>query len=210
MKRSLLVLLLLFAASSIFARTQPGKSAVAARITALSTQQDTTGNGYEVGFGRMISPGTMILFDMGFSYHTHQYKSKTTSSSLEGPVYRGYMISAYPEYRMYLAPRMRVVPYLGIYGLIGYNSGVVESVYPNLLRQDIDADIKIGGGLTLGAEFFLNNFISLAVHARLAEYAFTSHRTTIKHNGHNISSSVKNAHDLGMQFQPALYVRLYF
>jgi hypothetical protein len=210
MKRSLLILLVLLASTSIFARTQPGKSAVAARITALSMHQDTTGSTYEIGFGRMVTPGAMILFDMGFNYHTHLNKAKSTTATTDGPVYRGYMVSAYPEYRMYLAPRMRVVPYLGIYGLIGYNSGVVESLYPNLLKQQVEADLRLGGGLTLGAEFFLNNFISLAVHARMAEYSFTSHKTTVKHNGHTITNAIKNAHDIGLQFQPALYVRLYF
>lgn len=210
MKRSLLILLLLLASSSMFARTQPGKSAVAARITALSMHQDSTGSGYEVGFGRMISPGAMILFDMGFSYNTHQNKTRSTTSSTNGPVYRGFAVSAYPEYRAYLAPRMRVVPYLGIYGLLGYNSGVVEALYPNLLRQEVDSKIRVGGGLTLGSEFFLNNFISLAVHARFAEYSFTSRKVEVKHNGQSVTNSIKNEHNIGLQFQPALYVRLYF
>jgi len=210
MKRSLLIMLLLLASTTVFARTQPGKSAVAARITALSMHQDSTGSSYEVGFGRMTSPGSMILLDMNFSYNTYQNKAKGNAYSENGPIFRGFTISAYPEYRLYLAPRMRVVPYLGLYGLIGYDSGVVETLYPNRLRQDFETNTRIGGGTTLGAEFFLNNFISLAVHARFAEYYYSSNKETLKYNGQTILENIKNAHHIDLQFEPALYVRLYF
>ncbi len=210
MKRSLLILLVLLASSSMFARTQPGKSAVAARITALSMHQDSTGSAYELGFGRMNSPRTMILFDLGFNYHTHQNKLKGDVASESGPVYRGYSLVAYPEYRFYIAPRMRVVPYIGLYGLIGVGTGIHETIYSSSLRQEVEQTLRVGGGMTIGAEFFLNNFISLAAHTRFVEYSFSSDKNTIKYNGRTVRESILNAHNVGLQLQPALYVRLYF
>ena len=59
MKRSLLLLLVLLASTTVFARTQPGKSSFAARVTNF---------GNEFGFGRMISPTAIVLIDADLEF----------------------------------------------------------------------------------------------------------------------------------------------
>lgn len=208
MKRSLLFMLLLLACTTLFARTQPGKTAFAARVTSFPAKNDTTG--YEFGFGRMLSPGSMILLDFSLSFYTDRDEERSGTNTNVYPWDRKLSIAGYPEYRFYIAPRNRVVPYFGLYGLLGIDTKSFKTKQGNaivLAREEFD--LKLGGGATLGAEFFFNDFISLAAHARFAQYSFTSKKGT-DYTKRPTIVSINNAHQFRLNFQPALYVRLYF
>ena len=73
MKRSLLLLFVLLAFSSLFARTQPGKSSFAARVTNF---------GNEFGFGRMISPTAMVLVDTNLEFVSQPQVKETSAAAL--------------------------------------------------------------------------------------------------------------------------------
>ncbi|MBN1482170.1 hypothetical protein EH223_07930 [candidate division KSB1 bacterium] len=208
MKRSLLFMLLLLASSTLFARTQPGKTAFAARITSFPAKKDTAG--YEFGFGRMLSPGSMILLDLNLLFYTDRDEERTGTITNISPWDRRFAVAGYPEYRFYISPRNRVVPYFGFYGLIGIDTKSIKTKQGNaivLAREEFG--LTLGGGATLGAEFFFNDFISLAAHARFAQYSFSSNKDT-DYMMSPARISINNAHQFRLNFQPALYVRLYF
>ena len=110
---------------------------------------------------------------------------------------------------MYILPRNRVVPYLGLYGLLGIGSTSSEEPTGTSITAKNGSNLTLGGGATLGAEFFLNNFISLTAHARFAQYSFTSEKMETN-TGFSVIEDIEKIHRFGLQFEPALYVRIYF
>ncbi|MBN1560023.1 hypothetical protein JW998_07215 [candidate division KSB1 bacterium] len=200
MKRFLPLLLVLLAFSSLFARTQPGKSSFAARVTEF---------GHEFGFGRMISPVAMVLLDADLEFISHSEESLVASTTLKGDVRSSFSLAAYPEYRMYILPRNRVVPYFGLYGLVGFGSTSAEEPEGNCVFAKNGRTLTLGAGATLGAEFFLNDFISLSVHTRFAQYSFTSSKMETDLCLSTVED-IDKTHRFSVQFEPALYVRIYF
>ena len=200
MKRSLLLLFVLLAFSSLFARTQPGKSSFAARVTNF---------GNEFGFGRMISPTAMVLIDANLEFVSQSEETKVGSNTSKGDIRGSFALNAFPEYRMYIMPRNRVVPFFGMYGLLGIGSTSAEEPTGTSVTAKNGSTLILGAGATLGAEFFLNNFISLAAHARFAQYSFTSEKMETD-TGFSVVEQIEHTHRFNMEFEPALYVRVYF
>lgn len=193
-------MLVLLAFSSLFARTQPGKSSFAARVTNF---------GNEFGFGRMISPFAMVLLDASLEFVSQSQESQIASATLKGDVQSNFSLLAYPEYRMYILPRNRVVPYFGLYGLVGFGSTSAEKPVDDCVIAVNGRTLALGAGATLGAEFFLNDFISLSAHTRFAQYSFTNDKTETA-SCLSIVENIQQTHRFNLQFEPALYVRLYF
>lgn len=216
MKRFLLFLLALLAMTSMSANGQTGRTTFAARLAHLSPQQDSTKAGYEFGFGRRVSRSSMILLDVNFYYRSQHDEAKGELVPDIRPYNFAYTLSAYPEYRIFFytpSRRRRVVPYFGLYALVGIGG----SLHQELRGSDTYTIVKktsslltLGGGASLGAEFFFNRHLSLAAHTRFAQYAFQSEKQLFNLNGRNLVESVDQSHRVGLRFEPALYIRLYF
>lgn len=200
MKNFMPCMLVLLACSSLSARTQPGKSSFAARVSDF---------GNEFGFGRMISPVAMVLLDASLEFVSQSQESHVASSTLKGDAQSSFSLAAYPEYRMYILPRNRVVPYFGLYGLVGFGSSSAEVPEEDCVIAENGWTLVLGAGATLGAEFFLNDHISLSAHTRFAQYSFMNNKMETESCLSTVED-VQQTHRFSMQFVPALYVRLYF
>lgn len=202
MKRQLFFLLLISMISTTLAKTQPGKSCLSAGLTNL---------GKEFGYGRMISPTTMLLAEGTISYVTTSEESTFGDTTSDGPQADTFEMTIYPEFRFYALPKAKATPYFGVYGLLGIgssssdepSSGDISSTVTNM------SSFSIGIGASFGVEFFFNEFVSIAANARVAQF-YTKTEKAEMDNGYNTSEDVHKATSLQVQLQPALFVRIYF
>lgn len=200
MKRLMPLLLMLILASSLFARTQPGKSSLAARLTDF---------GHEFGVGRMTTPTSMILVDGSIQYVSSSEESTVGSQTINGPQSDNFMLYVFPEYRYYVLPRNQVTPYIGVFGVFGYGMSSREETVGTNVTVTNSTHLKFGVGASFGVEFFLNNNVSLSAHSRLAQFASETQRSE-SDNGFNAQEDVTKISRLDVQVEPALYVRIYF
>lgn len=200
MKRHLPFLILLLAMASLNARTLPGKSSFAAKITNF---------GQEFGFGRMISPTAMVLIDGSLDYSAERSESKAGANVSQGPTVSSFALTIYPEYRFYLLPRNRVVPYFGFYGIVGIGSSAAEKPTGTSVTAENGSSLTLGAGASVGAEFFFNRYISLAAHARLAQYTYENTKLETD-TGFTLVEDTQISHCISFRLEPALYVRIYF
>lgn len=200
MKRLPVLSVLILIATALSARTLPGKSSFAAGITNL---------GHEFGFGRMISPTAMVLIDGNLDYTSGRSESKSGANVASGPTESAFLLSVYPEYRFYLLPRNRVVPFFGFYGVIGIGSSAAEKPTGLSVTAENGSSLSLGAGASIGAEFYLNNYISLAAHARLAQYTYENAKMETD-TGFTVVENTQISHHIGIELEPALYVRIYF
>ena len=191
---------ILLLAVIVQARTLPGKSSFAARISNFSE---------EFGFGRMISPMAMVLIDGSLEYSSGRSESKAGANLSSGPTQSEFLLTVYPEYRFYILPRNRVVPYFGFYGVMGIGSSAAEKPTGTSITAENGSSLKLGAGASVGAEFFINRYISLAAHARLAQYTYETQKKETD-TGFTLVENIKVQHRIGIQLEPGLYVRLYF
>ena len=194
------ITLILLLAVVIQARTLPGKSSFAARISDL---------GDEFGFGRMISPTAMVLIDGSLEYVSRNSESKAGANVAPGPTQSEFLLTVYPEYRFYMLPRNRVVPYLGFYGIVGIGSSAAEKPTGTSVTAENGSSLILGAGASIGAEFFLNRYVSLSAHARLAQYTYENSKLETD-TGFTLVENKQINHRIGVHLEPGLYVRLYF
>jgi len=200
MRRLQILAILILTAASLNARTLPGKSSFAAGITNL---------GQEFGFGRMISPTAMVLIDGSLEYTSGRSESKAGANVASGPTQSTFLVTVYPEYRLYLLPRNRVVPFFGFYGVIGIGSSAAEKPTGTSVTAENGSSLALGAGASIGAEFYLNSYISLAAHARLAQYTYENAKLETD-TGFTVVENTQTSHHIGIELEPALYVRIYF
>ncbi len=200
MKRHLPFLILLLAMASLNARTLPGKSSLAARVSNF---------GQEFGFGRMISPTAMVLIDGSLDYNSERSESKAGANVSPGPTKSSFSLTIYPEYRFYFMPRNRVVPYFGFYGIVGIGSDATEKPTGTSITAENGSSLTLGAGASFGAEFFLNRYVSLTAHARFAQYTYENTKMETD-TGFTLIEDTQINHRIGIRLEPALYVRIYF
>ncbi len=200
MKRLLPLLLILVLISAGFSRTQPGKSSLAARLTDF---------GHEFGFGRMTTPTSMILLDASVHYTSSSEESTVGSQTVSGPQSDDFMMYFFPEYRYYVLPRGAVTPYIGVFGVFGFGMSSSEQTAGTNVTVTNGSALAFGVGASFGAEFFLNNNVSLVAHSRLAQFSSESQKSE-SDNGFQTQEDVHRTSTLSVQIEPALYVRIYF
>ena len=200
MRRLQILTILILTAAALNARTLPGKSSFSAGITNL---------GQEFGFGRMISPTAMVLIDGSLDYTSGRCESKAGANVSSGPTHSSFLLTVYPEYRFYLLPRNRVVPFFGFYGVIGIGSSAAEKPTGTSITAENGSSLTLGAGASIGAEFYLNNYISLAAHARLAQYTYENAKLETDTGFTKVENTQIN-HHIGIELEPARYVRIYF
>lgn len=200
--KKLVLFLLLIISAVLSAKTQPGKSSLAAGLTEL---------GKEFGFGRMVSSSGMLLLDGSISFESTSEESLYGDQSSDGPQTDAFHLTLYPEYRIYLLPQAKATPYFGVHGVLGIGSTSSEEPTTGNITTTVTngSSFTIGIGASFGVEYFLNSNVSLSAHARLAQFAGRTTKTETD-NGFNLSEFTEKSTTISVELQPALYIRIYF
>lgn len=197
MKRFVPIVLALLMCTVLYAKTQPGKSCLSARVTNF---------GHEFGYGKMISETAMFLIDGELVYTSGSSEAETSAGTFDGPKTSDFGLQLYPEYRVYTLPSNRVNPYFGVYGLIGFGSESTETTTGTTTATVTGSATTFGVGMSFGAELMLNNFLSIAAHSRVVQFSYAS---TKEEPGGNVTNKT-SAITFAAMLEPALYIRIYF
>lgn len=200
MKRYVPVLVFFYLSSSLLARTHPGKSSIAARLTDF---------GQEFGYGRMISPVNMLLADIDMNFASSDEESKAGETKTEGPFQSTFEFTFWPEYRYYMAPTRKLSPYFGVFGMLGVGKSSSETPAGDQVNKTSGSSLSVGLGASAGVELFLSEYLSLAIHARVAQYTFKSTQSETDTGFSKVEQNRKQ-NSFKVDIDPAIYVRIYF
>jgi hypothetical protein len=190
---------LFFLAETSFARTQPGKWGLAARLF--------YSGGTELALSKMASPSTMYLFNTLINVNSSTEEIESGGTTVDGPKNNRFSITVVPERRTYLRPNGRISPFWGIYALIGYSTQTTETPAGMNTLETIQKTLNGGAGLTFGVEYFMSKYFSLSAHSRMLQYMFSSNTSE---TGNPTVTTTKTSHSVSLAIQAALYFRFYF
>ncbi len=138
---------------------------------------------------RGISSRTALLGLISFSIHhrdINSYWYSTISTGIGG------------EWRRYTRPENRISPYFGM----GPSFGLTRSRSSSFNRLEWNA----GLGFNFGAEYHVNEYLSLSSHLPLLGYTFTNGKIEYS----NGDEDREKLHDFHFLINPSLIFRLYF
>jgi|GEM_PF-4767929 len=199
-KTVLFIAAALMLVSQATAQTHPGRSNLSASITDL---------GEEFGYGEMISTMTMFMFNVQANFDRNREDVDNGNEQEEGPDNIAYGVTLVPEIRFYSRPDNRVSPFFGVFGLFGYRGAISEFTQAETEVETSTTDLKAGCGFSIGAEFFVNEYLSLSLDSRLLRYQYRK-ISTEKDFGDATVEETSAGHHVSLRIEPAIYVRLYF
>ncbi len=201
MKKSMLFSAVILAFTlQAFAQTHPGSSNLSARITDI---------GEEFGYGEMVSTMSMFLFYVQGAFERTTEDVKNGDDNIKGPDNITYGLTILPETRFYSKPDNRVSPFFGVFGLFGYRGVLSEFIQGGETIETNTTELKVGAGFSVGAEFFVNEFLSLSLDSRLFKYQYKKASTDKDYADSTIKEET-TGHHVSLDIEPAVYVRVYF
>jgi hypothetical protein len=155
---------------------------------------------------RGISHRTAILASIHLRFQKEDGEQKDSYNG-DWDTYRSYVSTGVvTEWRRYIRAEEKITPYFGLGPLFNLSHG--ENSYDND-RFYKKTQWNAGIGFTLGAEYFVNEYLSITTHIPFLNYQFSRGK---RENRSNNSFYYNNywGHGVNFSINPNLAIRLYF